>query len=62
MKPEDIKKIKDYDVYVDFGKGDVFYLNDVNIDDENKKIVFKGCQGQTNWIRIDALYPIKMKK
>jgi len=62
MKQEDIKKIKDYDIYVDFGKGDIFYLKDVDIDDENKKIVFKGCQGQANWIRIDALYPIEMKK
>lgn len=56
-----MKDLKEYDIFVDFGKGDIFYLKDFIIDEENKKIVLKGCQGQTNWIRIDALYPIKMK-
>ena len=52
-------KLKEYDIFVDFGKGDKFYINDFIIDEENKKIIFKGSQGQLNWIRIDSLYPVK---
>lgn len=51
--------LKDYDIYVDFGNGDKFYLKDFIIDEENKKIIFKGCQGQMTWVKIDVLYPIK---
>lgn len=59
MEGKSIEKIKDYDVFADFGNGDIFYLKDFEVDEENKKIVFKGYQGQVNWIKIDALYPIK---
>ena len=32
-------------------------FKDFDIDEVNKKIIFKGSKGQTNWIKIDALYP-----
>lgn len=51
--------LKDYDIFADFGNGDKFYLKDFIIDKENKKIIFKGCQGQMTWVKIDALYPVK---
>lgn len=51
--------LKDYDIYVDFGNGDKFYLNNFVIDEENKKIIFKGNQGQMGWVKIDTLHPIK---
>ena len=55
-----IKKLSEYDIYVDFGNADKFYLKDFTIDKEHKKIIFKGCQGQVNWIRIDEKYPVKL--
>jgi len=51
--------LKDYDIFVDFGNGDKFYLKDFIINEENKKIIFKGCKGQMTWVKIDALYPVK---
>jgi hypothetical protein len=45
------------DIYIDFGHGDKFYVNDFEITDD--KIIFKGSQGSLGWVRIDALYPIK---
>jgi phosphoribosyl 1,2-cyclic phosphodiesterase len=56
-----MEKLKNYDIFVDFGNGDKFYLQDFTIDEEHKKITFKGCQGQMTWVKIDALHPIKMK-
>lgn len=53
--------LKDYNIYVDFGNADLFHLKDFEIDEINKKIIFKGCQGQMTWVKIDALYPIKFK-
>ena len=50
-------ELKDYDIFVDFSNGDKFYLKDFDIDEVNKKIIFKGSPYQTNWIKIDALYP-----
>ena len=49
--------LKEYDIFVDFGKGDKFLLSDFIIDEDNKKIIFKGSQGSLNWVRIDTLYP-----
>lgn len=54
-----MEKLKNYDIFVDFGNGDKFYLQDFTIDEEHKKIAFKGCQGQMTWVKIDALHPIK---
>lgn len=54
-------KLKDYDIFVDFGNGDKFYLQDFTIDEKHKKITFKGCHGQMTWVKIDALHPIKIK-
>ena len=51
-------KLKEYDVFVDFGNSDKMYLNDFVIDEENKRITFKGSQGQLRWIRIDEKYPV----
>lgn len=51
--------IKDYDVFVDFGNGDKFILSEFEIDEDKKKIVFKGKPGQMIWVKIDALHPIK---
>ena len=31
--------LQDYDIYVDFGQGDKFYLKDFTIDEKNKKII-----------------------
>ena len=45
------------DIYIDFGHGDKFYINDFEITDN--KIIFKGSQGSLGWIRIDTLYPVK---
>jgi len=52
-----IEDFKDYDIFVDFSNGDKFYLKDFEIDEVNKKIIFKGSPSQANWIKIDALYP-----
>ena len=54
--------LQDYDIYVDFGQGDKFYLKDFIIDEEKKKIIFNGCQGQMTWIKLDTLHPIKSFK
>lgn len=51
-------KLKEYDVFVDFGNSDKMYLNDFVIDEENKRITFKGSQGQLRWTRIDEKYPV----
>ena len=56
------EKLNEYDVFADFGNGDKFYLKDFVLDEENKKITFKGCQGQMRWIRIDEKYPVKVSK
>lgn len=54
--------LQDYDIYVDFGQGDKFYLKDFTIDEKNKKIIFNGCKGQMTWVKLDALHPIKSFK
>lgn len=51
-------KLKEYDIFVDFGNSDKMYLNDFVIDEENKRITFKGSQGQLRWTRIDEKYPV----
>lgn len=56
------EKLNEYDIFVDFGNSDIFYLKDFVLDEENKKITFKGCQGQMRWIRIDEKYPVKVSK
>ena len=55
-------ELKDYDIYVDFGNGDKFQLTKFIIDEDSKKIIFNGCQGQMTWVKLDALHPIKNKK
>ena len=55
-------KLKEYDIFVDFGNGDKFYIKDFDIDDKNKKIVLKGSQGDMRWIKIDAIHPVKSFK
>jgi hypothetical protein len=57
-----LEDFKDFDIFIDFGNGDKFYIKDFNIDEKNKKIVLKGSQGDMKWIKIDALYPIKSFK
>ena len=57
-----IEDFKDFDIFIDFGNGDKFYIKDFNIDEKNKKIVLKGSQGDMKWVKIDALYPIKSFK
>ncbi len=54
-----IKKLSEYDIYVDFENADKFYLKDFIIDEEHKKIIFKGSQNQMKWVRIDEKYPVK---
>ena len=54
--------LKDYDIFVDFGKGDKFLLSDFIIDENNKKIIFKGSQGSLGWVRLDTLYPAVIPK
>ena len=56
----DLEFLKNYDIFADFGNGDKFHLSVESIDNENKKIILKGSQGQMRWIKIDALYPIKI--
>lgn len=56
------EKLNEYDIFVDFDNSDIFYLKDFVIDEENKKITFKGSQGQMRWIRIDEKYPVKVSK
>ena len=55
-----IEILKEYKIFVDFGNADLFHLSDFTIDEEHKKITFKGKQGQMTWVKIDALYPIKL--
>jgi len=55
-------KLKEYDIFIDFGNGDKFYIKDFDIDDKNKKIVLKGSQGDMRWIKIDAIHPVKSFK
>ena len=66
MKDFAIKKFKEklneYDKFFDFDNSDIFYLKDFLINEENKKITFKGCQGQMRWIKIDEKYPVKVSK
>lgn len=57
-----IEDFKDFDIFVDFGNGDKFYIKNFDIDEKNKKIVLKGSQGDMKWIKIDSLYPIKSFK
>jgi len=57
-----IEDFKNFDIFIDFGNGDKFYIKDFNIDEKNKKIILKGSQGDMNWVKIDALYPIKSFK
>lgn len=57
-----IEDFKDFDIFIDFGNGDKFYIKDFDIDEKNKKIVLKGSQGDIKWVKIDALYPIKSFK
>ena len=52
-------KLKEYDIFIDFGNGDKFYIKDLDVDEKNKKIVFKGSQGDMRWVKIDAIYPVK---
>ena len=56
------EKLNEYDIFVDFDNSDIFYLKDFLINEENKKITFKGCQGQMRWIKIDEKYPVKVSK
>lgn len=55
-------KLKEYDIFIDFGNGDKFYIKDFDVDEKNKKIVFKGSQGDMRWVKIDAIYPVKSFK
>ena len=57
-----IEDFKDFDIFIDFGNGDKFYIKDFDIDEKNKKIVLKGSQGDMKWVKIDVLYPIKSFK
>ena len=57
-----IEDFKDFDIFIDFGNGDKFYIKNFDIDEKNKKIVLKGSQGDMKWVKIDALYPIKSFK
>ena len=53
--------LKKYDVFVDFGNADKFLLKDFEINEDKKTIIFKGSQGNMNWVKIDALHPINIK-
>ena len=55
-------KLKEYDIFIDFGNGDKFYIKDFDVDEKNKKIVFKGSQGDIRWVKIDAIHPVKLFK
>lgn len=55
-------KLKEYDIFIDFGNGDKFYIKDFDVDEKNKKIVFKGSQGDMRWVKIDAIHPVKSFK
>lgn len=55
-------KLNEYDIFIDFGNGDKFYIKDFTIDDKNKKIILKGSQGDMRWIKIDAIHPVKSFK
>lgn len=50
---------KDWDIFVDFGKGDKFKADNFIIDNESKKIIIKCNNKSLDWVRIDALYPVK---
>ena len=51
--------LNDYNIFVDFGNADKFILDNFEINEDNKTIIFKGHQGQMTWVKIDALHPIK---
>lgn len=51
--------LNDYTIFVDFGNADKFILDNFEINEDNKTIIFKGHQGQMTWVKIDALHPIK---
>ena len=51
---------KNFDIFVDFGNGDKFKVDVSEIDEDKKKIILKGCQGQMIWIKIDNSHPIKV--
>ena len=51
--------LNDYNIFVDFGNADKFSIKDFEINEDNKTIILKGCQGQMTWVKIDALHPIK---
>ena len=55
-------KLKEYDIFIDFGNGDKFYIKDFDIDEKNKKIIFKGSQGDIKWVKIDAIHLVKLFK
>ncbi len=52
--------LKEYNIFADFGNADLFNLSDFIVDEEHKKITFKGKQDQMTWVKIDALHPIKL--
>ncbi len=61
MKEKTLEEIlNNYKIFVDFGNADKFMLHGFYIDEDKKQITFKGCQGNMTWVKIDALYPIKL--
>ena len=54
------EKLKDYNIFVDFGNGDKFIADGAVVDEMAKTITIHGSQGQLGWVRLNAFHPIKV--
>lgn len=54
--------LKDFDIFVDFGNADKFLVGNAEIDEEKKKIILHGSQGNMTWVKIDAMHHIHLSE
>ncbi len=64
---EIVKKLKDIlskkdveDLFVDFGQGDKFLIQDLNISENSRTIEFLVSKHSTRWIEMGVKHPIKL--
>ena len=64
---EIVKKLKDIlskkdveDLFVDFGQGDKFLIQDINISKNSRTIEFLVSKHCTRWIEMGVKHPIKL--
>ena len=48
------------DLYVDFGQGDIFIIQDINYNDNSRAIELLVSKHSTRWIEMGVKHPIKL--